>query len=93
MKVKFNIYSVRDAVACVYYPGFYCVNDNEAIRAYQLVAADKASFFGSRQDDFCLVKIGVFDNETGEVENVKNVIIYPTALKEKEEHFEEGERS
>jgi uncharacterized protein (DUF2344 family) len=65
---KLNIYSIRDKKAEAYMKPFFLPQDGLAIRAIKesLMEQNQLSMHAA---DFCLYRIGQFDEESGSIEN------------------------
>lgn len=69
--MKMYVYSVLDAKAASYSYPFVAQNNALAIRMFEQTALDQNSMIYKYPEDYTLVVIGTFDDNTGEVEPVK----------------------
>ena len=61
------IFTVRDSKAAAYLPPFFMFNEAMAIRAIQDAVNDEKHQFHLHPEDYHLFRIGVFDDDTGEI--------------------------
>ena len=66
--MKLNIYSIFDRKAKAYLPPFYLRSLDEAKRAFAGIATDQSSMFWKFPEDFSLWQLGIFDDNTGEIQ-------------------------
>jgi len=66
--MKQMIYSVMDSKVKVFTQPFNRRNANEALRDWQNTVNDPQSPFGRHPGDYTLFEIGVFDDETGQIQ-------------------------
>lgn len=71
--------SVFDKVAGLYSPAMTEINPESAIRNFKIGAKQNAQISAS-PDDYCLVLIGTFDDESGEIGPVDHVDGYSPVL-------------
>lgn len=64
--MKCGVYSIRDRKSGIYGSPFYAVNDDCAVRDFDRIATSEANAFIA--DDLELYKVGIFDNDTGNME-------------------------
>lgn len=62
-----NIYSIFDECAGRYLRPWYSITDNEALRAFTDIAMDPGEDVGKHPEHYTLFKIGVYDDETGNI--------------------------
>lgn len=74
--MRVGLYSIFDKVASVYNAPFVMPADAAALRAFRDILSDKGTVPGRHPGDFSLVRIGSFDDSSGEVffEGVKSVV-------------------
>ena len=70
--MKFGIYSIKDTATNTYSAPFYSQNDNVARRQFSDLSQDNQTLINKHPSDFCLVKIGLWDDDQGTVENLEN---------------------
>lgn len=63
-------YSVYDSKMKLYLPPFFTERDEIAVRSFCDLAIDPNHTFGRHPADFTLFKIGIFDQETGILEDI-----------------------
>lgn len=68
-------YSILDTKAQIYNPPFYQRNAGEASRSFSKIVNDKQSLINQFPEDYTLVQIGAFDDETGLLVGETHVII------------------
>lgn len=66
-----NVYSVLDKQTDKYSNPFYAHNDTLAMRMYQKVQENPESDLAKYPQDYKLVRLGSFDERTGELTNQK----------------------
>lgn len=66
---KYNIYSVYDLKANAYGTPFFKQNDQIAVRDFSNVCLDPNSLLSRNPEDFRLVKLGSFNDETAAIES------------------------
>ena len=71
--------SVFDKVAALYSPVMTEINPDSAIRNFKVGAKQNVQISAS-PDDYCLVLLGTFDDETGEIGPVDKVDGYAPVL-------------
>lgn len=62
-----EIYSIQDLKSKTFNPPFYQKNTAEALRTFQKLCNDKNSIINEYPEDFVLLKLGNFCDETGEI--------------------------
>uniref|UniRef100_A0AAU8B0Q4 Nonstructural protein n=1 Tax=Dulem virus 157 TaxID=3145634 RepID=A0AAU8B0Q4_9VIRU len=67
--MKYPIYVIRD-IKTTYLTPTIDFNDASAMRNFSHVLKQEGSVLHSSPQDYSLWKIGVFDNETGDLENM-----------------------
>lgn len=60
-----KVFSVRDVKAHTFSPPFYVRSDGEARRAFAGIANDARTGVGQYPEDYELVRLGEWDDETG----------------------------
>jgi hypothetical protein len=71
--MKLGLFSIFDSASGVYDGPFKARTDAEAIRAFSGVVADAEHPVGRHPEDFTLVKVGSWNDGTGEVEDKGNL--------------------
>lgn len=70
-----RMYSIFDIKAQWYMSPTTIRNDEEAKRMFGDLAADERLEIGKHPEDFLLVRVGTFNNETGQLEGTEPTII------------------
>lgn len=65
--MKINLYSVFDTASKLYARPFFLQSDAQAVRALTDVVADGEHEIGKHPEDYILFRIGMFDEEKGEL--------------------------
>ena len=65
--MKINAYSIFDTAAGAYARPFFTATDSLASRAFCDIASDANHEVGKHPDDYILFKVGLFDDNTGEI--------------------------
>lgn len=78
--------SVFDKVAGLYSPVMTEINPDSAIRNFKIGAKQNAQISAS-PDDYCLVLLGTFDDESGEIGSVDRVDGYSPVLIQAQDLF------
>lgn len=60
-----NLYTVKDKASKTFIPPFAMHTDRDAIEGFRIVVSDKESKYHKFPEDFCLVKLGQFDEREG----------------------------
>jgi len=68
-----NLYSVFDRKANVYSNPFTSINDQVATRMFAHACRDTASDVGMFPNDYSLHFVGVFDDESGQIDTIHPV--------------------
>lgn len=63
--MKLNVYSIMDNKAEAFLPPFFMHNDSVAMRAFADAVNDSTHQFFKNPNDYCLYRIGHFDDNTG----------------------------
>lgn len=63
--MKFNMYSVYDAVSLNFHIPFYMRSNNEALRAFQTALGDPTHEASKHAQDYSLYLVGSFDDDNG----------------------------
>lgn len=79
-KMKHLILSIFDSKANAYLPPWYAPTEATACRIFENSVIDPNTLFAKFPGDFTLFGIGVFDDETAEIETYKVHINHGTAL-------------
>ena len=66
------MFSVYDIKAEAYLTPFFMMNDKVAMRAFGDMANNEEHMFNKHPTDYALMEIGVYDEETGKVEQKEN---------------------
>lgn len=59
-------FSIFDIKSEVFSPPFFMSSNGEAVRAFKDLANDAGTMIGRHPSDFRLMRLGTFDNATGE---------------------------
>ncbi len=70
--VKLNIYSIYDTAAGLYSRPFFDQADASSMRAFQDLVMDAEHPVGKHPEDYSLFRIGLFDDNTGQLSNEAN---------------------
>lgn len=73
--MKSFLYGVRDKVAGTFGSPFMAVNDDVAKRQFAFAFKDERSLLASSPSDYELHLLGCFDQETGIIEPIADLII------------------
>lgn len=65
--MKMNIYSIYDVAAGAYLRPFFMQSDGQATRSFSDIAQDASHEIGKHPEDYTLFKLGLFDDNTGEI--------------------------
>lgn len=74
-----TIFSVHDSKAQAYLPPFYMRNKGEALRAFETTVKDTNTQFNKYPQDYTLVELGTFDENTATIETWEKPIILENA--------------
>lgn len=74
MSVKI-LCSVLDMKGLFYSAPFASINENTAARDFAAAVSDKDSQIGKFPEDFRLMKVGEFDDNTGRITNIDPVFL------------------
>lgn len=77
--MKKNLYSVYDLKARTYDNPFPHENHETALRAFHQAAKSTDNFLSQYPEDYMLMFVGEFDNQTGRYINVENPVSLGTA--------------
>lgn len=72
---KLNLYAVYDKKAQTYNTPVVIVNDAVAIRQIRALVRDSQSVFTQFPDDFALCKVAEFDQTTGDILPMSEVVL------------------
>lgn len=61
------MYSIYDSASCAYMRPFYAQTDGMATRSFGDIAQDANHEIGKHPADYTLFKVGIFDDNTGEI--------------------------
>lgn len=64
--MKLNIYSIYDTAIGSYMRPFFMQADGQAMRLFKDMANDKEHEIGRHPEDYCLFRIGVWDDQTAD---------------------------
>lgn len=80
--MKLNAYSIFDSAAGAYARPFFVQSDAQAVRSFKDVVADAEHPIGAHPEDYYLVRIGVFDDNSGKFqpEDVETLMTGPEAV-------------
>lgn len=70
-----GIYSYKDEKSQVFDTPFFCLNDQMAERKFVMDVRNPNSLISQFTDDFKLIKIGIFDVETGLIGDLGQAVI------------------
>jgi len=70
--MKLNIYSIFDTASGLYSRPYFGQSDGEAKRSFMDIATDKDHPIGKHPKDYTLLRIGMFDDATGDITNELN---------------------
>ena len=73
--MKMNSYSVYDTATAAYMRPFFMQSDGQALRAFTDLATDAEHDIGKHPEHYSLVRLGTFDDNTGDFNNEKNSTI------------------
>lgn len=65
--MKLNMYSIFDTGSGIYLRPFFMQSDGQATRSFGDIAQDKDHDIGKHPEDYTLFKLGLFDDNTGEI--------------------------
>lgn len=77
--MKSKVFTVYDSKTQVFRAPFHMRNEGEALRAWQSIANDENSEIGKYPEDFSLLEIGEYDDETGQFDQTEKFKSYGTA--------------
>lgn len=67
--MKHGVFSIKDLALGAYAAPFIQANNNVAMRAFGDLANDQKTNIYQHPSDFCLVRLGTFDDDTGKFES------------------------
>ncbi len=70
--MKTQIYSIFDTASGTYQKPTFARADGEIMREFQNITTDKKHPCGEHPEDYSLVRLGNFDDQTGKVVNEEN---------------------
>ncbi len=70
--MKTNIYSIYDTASATYQKPIFSRADGEIMREFQNICVDKEHPCGQHPEDYSLIRIGNFNDQTGLVINEDN---------------------
>lgn len=65
--MKHNMYAIYDTAAGMYLRPFTAIADGQAQRGFSDIIMDKDHEFGKHPEDYTLFKVGIFDDNNGEI--------------------------
>lgn len=65
--MKMNIYSIYDMASAAYMRPFFLQTDGQATRMFGDIAQDAGHEIGKHPEDYVLYKIGLYDDQTGNI--------------------------
>lgn len=65
--MKLNIYSIFDVASGAYLRPFFMQSDGQATRSFGDIAQDADHEIGKHPADYTLFKVGLFDDNSGEI--------------------------
>lgn len=74
--MKMFIYSIYDTASAAYMRPFFQQSDGQALRSFSDIANDPNHDIGRHPEDYTLVRIGTFNDQTGKIdpENPESLI-------------------
>lgn len=82
----FNLYSMEDKLAGIYYQPFQCSAHPVALRLFTELTNDPTSMVYNNPSDYYLVQVGTFDDSTGIISPYSAPAIIAHALTLKSEY-------
>lgn len=73
MSIKKNLYAIIDTASGVYDGPFKGLSDGQMIRTFTDIAVDPEHPVGKHPEDFSLIKVGTWNEGTGELEDLQNM--------------------
>ncbi len=70
--MKHNVYSIFDTASGLYSRSFFDQSDAQAKRAFGDIAQDAQHSIGQHPEDYTLLRLGIFDDQTGDLHNELN---------------------
>ncbi len=70
--MKHNIYSIYDTAAALYMRPIFVQSDGQAVRLFSDLACDAESEVGKHPEDYTLIRLGIYDDTTGNLTNENN---------------------
>ncbi len=70
--MKHNVYSIFDTASGLYSRPFFDQSDAQAQRAFGDIAIDATHPIGQHPEDYTLLRLGIFDDQTGDLNNELN---------------------
>lgn len=64
--MNFGLYSIRDTKTEAFQAPWTSQNNNTAMRTFSDIAKNPESMVNRHPQDYCLVKVGVWNDETGQ---------------------------
>ncbi len=65
--MRLNAYSIFDSASGAYMRPFFLLADSQALRSFTDIATDADHEVGKHPEDYSLVRIGTFDDQTGKL--------------------------
>jgi hypothetical protein len=72
VSIKKNLYAIIDTASGVYDGPFKGVSDGQMIRMFNDLCVDAEHPIGKHPEDFSLIKVGTWNEGTGELEDLQN---------------------
>ncbi len=77
--MRLNIYSIFDTASGLYLRPLFAQSDGQALRTFYDCATSAENEIGSHPEDYTLFRLGMFDDNTGELTQEENTSL-STAL-------------
>lgn len=65
--MKKLIYNIYDSKSKSWFTPVFVLREGQMLRSWMDVANDESSTIGKHPEDYCLFKIGTFDDDTGDI--------------------------
>lgn len=88
-KMELNVYSIRDKKTGLYATPFFNHHKANAVRMFKINVNQEGSMINSYPEDYTLLKVGVWNDETGKIEADDVQEVAAEAITLKEEKVEE----
>lgn len=73
MSIKKNLYAIIDTASGVYDGPFKGLSDAQMIRVFSDLCTDAEHPIGAHPEDYSLIKVGTWNEGTGEVNDMQNL--------------------